>query len=136
LTLKKNKKILVYYPLAVYWSVLFVMTSLPSVKFVEKLKISDKIEHFFAYAVLGLLLTLALHMQNKFERLNSNYGFWSVVIIAIYAALDEIHQLFIPNRSGEILDWLADFLGALIASLLIRKFIKRFSEPVSTELSS
>jgi VanZ family protein len=106
------------------------------VKFVEKLKISDKIEHFFAYAVLGLLLTLALHMQNKFERLNSNYGFWSVVIIAIYAALDEIHQLFIPNRSGEILDWLADFLGALIASLLIRKFIKRFSEPVSTELSS
>ncbi len=128
--LKKNKKTLVYFPLAVYWLILLILTSLPSVKFVEELKISDKVEHLLAYFGLGVLFSLALHFQRKFPKLVDKYYAWSVLIISVYAMLDEIHQLFIPNRQGEVLDWLADFIGALIAAMVVKLFVQKSNEAV------
>ena len=37
-----------------------------------------------------------------------------------YAALDEIHQLFVPNRSGQVRDVLIDSVGILIGIILFR----------------
>ena len=44
----------------------------------------------------------------------------SVVIVSLsfcslYGASDEWHQSFVPGRDADILDWLADTLGASIA---------------------
>ncbi len=122
--LKKNKKTLVYYPLAIYWATLLVLTSLPSVKFIDKFKVSDKVEHLLAYFGLGILFSLSLHFQAKYLKLREKFWQWSIALISIYAALDEIHQLFIPNRQGDVSDWLADFLGVLIASFIVKKFVE------------
>ena len=43
------------------------------------------------------------------------------------AGLDEIHQIFIPSRTGDIVDWIADISGALIAVLLLGLILKYFS---------
>ena len=50
---------------------------------------------------------------------------WHVVLLAIgctYGALDEWYQSFVPGRTPEIADWLADvagvFLGCLIVALV------------------
>ena len=37
--------------------------------------------------------------------------------VALYGAADEIHQRFVPNRSCDVLDWLADTLGASLVFL-------------------
>jgi VanZ family protein len=37
--------------------------------------------------------------------------------IALFGALDEWHQQFIPGRSMDLFDWLADFSGATIGTL-------------------
>jgi VanZ family protein len=46
------------------------------------------------------------------------------VIASLYGASDELHQSFIPGRSPEIGDWVADTLGALIAVLLVAWLVK------------
>jgi VanZ family protein len=38
--------------------------------------------------------------------------------------LDEIHQIFIPGRYCELLDWFADFAGVLFAALFLNFLVK------------
>lgn len=67
--------------------------------------------HFTAYFILGLLVMTAIRQHD-----NSYYKsiLLTLVICVIYAASDEMHQLFIPGRSGEIKDVLIDSSGATI----------------------
>ena len=48
---------------------------------------------------------------------------WVYVIVLAYGILIEVVQMYIPYRSFELLDILADFTGILLASFLI-KFVK------------
>lgn len=80
---------------------------------------TDKIAHFLAYSVLGYLLA----------RARSVSGVSLVVILALgllYAASDEWHQSFVPNRSADAFDWVADALG-VFAGVFAYHFIHRRS---------
>ena len=44
-------------------------------------------------------------------------SFW---ICAVYAAIDEYHQLFVTGRNGSIYDFLIDMCGSIIVLLIIR----------------
>ena len=69
-----------------------------------------KIAHLFEYFVLGLL------MINYFKKYNNiNYLFVSMLLCIIYAFTDEIHQLFIPGRNGNIKDIFIDSIGSLVS---------------------
>jgi VanZ family protein len=39
---------------------------------------------------------------------------------SLYGAFDEIHQMFVPGRSPDILDWIADTTGAALAAGIMR----------------
>ncbi|MGB8317125.1 MAG: VanZ family protein [Ignavibacteriaceae bacterium] len=121
--IEKNKGKLLYIPLVIYWLVLLVLTTLPG-KELPKTGINDKIEHFTAYFLLGILLSLTLLFQNKFSKIKKYFTLFTGLIIGLYAALDEIHQLFIPGRNCDILDWTADMIGASIGILVIIFLIK------------
>ncbi len=116
--LERKKILLIYIPLAVYWTLLLVGTSLPADS-VPGFGIGDKLLHFFAYFVLTVLLSLTLLMQNKYHFLKEKYILFSIIIASVYGLLDEIHQSYIPGRSNDILDWIADTLGAITAVLLL-----------------
>ena len=72
--------------------------------------------YFGVYLVLGILVTNALISSNKFLH---NLILMALIICVLYAISDEIHQLFIPGRSGEVRDVLIDSTGALVGILLI-----------------
>ena len=38
-----------------------------------------------------------------------------------YAAIDEIHQLFVPDRAGRVVDVFIDSIGILIGIAIFRK---------------
>lgn len=116
--LERKKILLIYIPLAVYWTLLLVGTSLPADS-VPGFGIGDKLLHFFAYFVLTVLLSLTLLMQNKYHFLKEKHILFSIIIASVYGLLDEIHQSYIPGRSNDILDWIADTLGAITAVLLL-----------------
>jgi VanZ family protein len=90
--------------------------------------VSDKINHFGAYGLLSVLLYLNLYFQDKIKLLNKFPETFTVLIASIYGLLDELHQMFVPGRSAEFLDWLADFSGSLVAVLISRYLIKRFKQ--------
>jgi VanZ family protein len=122
--LEGRKKLFVYAPLIIYWTILFTATTLP-VESVPTFAISDKINHLVAYFILSALLYLTLIYQRKSKTLFTHAPSAAILIASVYGALDEIHQIFIPGRFADILDWLADFVGSLLGVLLISYLIKK-----------
>ena len=76
-------------------------------------RVIRKNAHFFAYLILGLLMINAI-------RNSGIYGKQSILIAlsicVIYAISDEIHQLFVPGRSGLVKDVIIDTAGAAVGA--------------------
>jgi hypothetical protein len=66
----------------------------------------DKLAHA---SIFGLMATLVL------RPFRSRPIVWSIIIVSLFGAADELHQNFTPGRSMDILDWVADTTGAVVA---------------------
>jgi VanZ family protein len=81
----------------------------------------DKFAHMTLYTGFGLVLNPALRSINK----TAEYPALASIFFGIlYAVSDEIHQIFVPNRSASFYDLIADFVGLLIAQFLIILYFK------------
>ena len=80
---------------------------------------ADKMVHAGLYAVLAALFYLA-----------GMGPVAAVAVTALYGITDEIHQMFVPGRSPELLDLLADLLGAVAGVWLVR-FVSHEAGPRS-----
>jgi VanZ family protein len=116
---------MVYFPLIIYWIILFIATTLPSNE-LPNMHVSDKIEHFSAYFILSVLLNLTMMFQGKYLLLKRKAWLFTILIIITYAGLDEVHQLFIPGRDCEFLDWVSDSSGVLLGIGLVRLLVIYF----------
>jgi len=76
-----------------------------------------KMAHFTVYFVLGVLVYRATHEGAKMEWKHIWIPFF---ICMAYAASDELHQLYVPGRSGQVTDVLIDSSGALLGILVTR----------------
>jgi VanZ family protein len=70
----------------------------------------DKVVHFFLF---GLLATLICRIQSGWRM-----AILAVAVTSAYGAMDELHQSFVPGRSCDVLDWVADTSGASLAVLI------------------
>lgn len=123
--IKENRSKILIFPLIAYWSLLFIGTSLPSDHLPLIIDLSDKIKHLLAFLGLGFLLSLNLHFQQKWSKISKYAFFYSLLICIFYGAVDEIHQLLVPNRSAELLDWVADVTGSILGILFAMFFLKK-----------
>lgn len=112
-----------YLPLAVYWSILFVGTSLPSDRAIT-FTVSDKFQHFAAYSILSFMLSLAFLVQDKHRAVKEKYLIMAVLVSSVYGTLDEIHQIFVPGRSADVFDLIADAIGSVTGAMLFYFFNK------------
>ncbi len=76
-----------------------------------------KSAHFSIYFILGMLVYRALSRDKQAKTSMKIIGV-GILICFAYACSDEIHQLFIDGRSGQIRDVLIDTSGALLGILL------------------
>lgn len=67
--------------------------------------------HFVVYLILGILVVNAL---KKSGVVGYKGIFWALIICILYAISDEIHQLYVPGRAGQIKDVVIDSLGAMV----------------------
>ena len=121
--LERNKVLLVYLPLIFYWILLFTLTTLPS-QSIPAVGVNDKLEHMLAYFGLSFLLYLTLLFQKKSIMLKKYAMLFTLLIVVFYGVLDEVHQLLIPGRSCELLDFLADMLGGILGIVLLKILIR------------
>lgn len=70
-----------------------------------------KSAHFFIYLLLGIFIVSFL---NEFSISTKRLVLLAIFLSFLYACSDEIHQLFVPGRSGQISDVLLDTLGASV----------------------
>lgn len=87
-----------------------------------------KLAHYSIYALGGMLIMNCIYTFTSVEKKAIVY---SAVIGVIYAASDEIHQLFIADRSGRIVDVVIDSLGILTGIaiyLLVKKILEIFTK--------
>lgn len=81
-----------------------------------------KAAHFFAYFMLGIFVFHAL--KKSVKSIWRRCGF-TMLISLVYAISDEVHQLFIPGRSGEVGDVMIDSLGAAVGLGVYLLFMRK-----------
>lgn len=103
-------------------AMIFDLSSRSSFAAVAYIHISDKLVHFILYAGLSASLLIGAR-KAPFTRMFSPY--WLVFILAVYFGVsDEYHQGFVPNRTVDIMDWLADTAGAAFGLIMIALLLK------------
>jgi VanZ family protein len=75
--------------------------------------------HFFIYFVLAFLVMNSLYIWD----IKTKTLIISGVICILYAISDELHQYFIAERSGNIIDVMWDSSASLISSYLYYKIV-------------
>ena len=79
-----------------------------------------KFTHFSGYLVGGVLIYFMYFYLNKLVNYKLKYiKLYSVVTGSIYAMTDELHQHFVPGRSGEIKDVLLDTSGVITGIIIV-----------------
>jgi VanZ family protein len=108
-----ERKTLVFWaPLLLWMGTVLVLSSLPG-STLPRVTIPniDKIVHYSEYFIMAILFMRAM-VSSADNRLTIQAVLVTLFIITFFAAFDEIHQLYIPGRSCDILDYAADMLGA------------------------
>ena len=83
-----------------------------------------KCAHMTEYSLLAFLLT-GFFCDIK-EKAAKKQLFLAWLFTTLYAATDELHQRFVPERSGELRDVAIDGLGALLGIFLFTLSLRLF----------
>ena len=86
--------------------------------------------HLTEYAILALLCRHAIRrsMKNFTSAWRWNEAGLALAIVFLYSASDELHQVFVPTRTGQVSDVLVDVSGGIIGLALLwlgKKFFCR-----------
>ncbi len=87
----------------------------------------DKIVHAGLYFVLTIFSVKSFLKQNLVRILNQK-PFYSAFVYAVVLglAVELVQYNFIPNRSGDVLDALANSVGSLLALFVVKKWTLSF----------
>jgi len=98
---------------------IFVLSSIPHLTppIIEFILL-DKLVHFVIYAFLSYLLFLAFFKTGK-NLFHKNAHLFSISIGILYALTDELHQKFVPGRSCDFFDFLADGIGVVLIQVIL-----------------
>ncbi len=115
-------------PLGLYAAGIFFASSLPKPPPLPSVAGADKVLHFAAYA--GLAVLCARAFRRRWPGLSPwGLGNLSLLAVALYGLTDEFHQAFVPGRTADPWDWLADILGAAAGTLAYLLAARRRSRP-------
>lgn len=84
-----------------------------------------KCAHFVLYTIGGFL---AVNYISTTKVQGKNIYIYAIIFTFVYAITDELHQLFVLGRSGEIRDVIIDTAGGSLGTMLfwmLRKIVRR-----------
>ncbi len=76
-----------------------------------------KTAHFIEYATFSIFIYRAL--KNTSNLSHANIIKFTLLLTILYAMSDEIHQTFVPSRTGKVRDVIIDAAGASTAIFLL-----------------
>lgn len=82
-----------------------------------------KVAHFTEYAILAFLARRAL-ITSSYALFQRRWFQLGLLLVVIYALLDEFHQSFVPSRTASIYDSAIDVAGGLTVLLILKVYGK------------
>ncbi|MFQ5586510.1 MAG: VanZ family protein, partial [Thermodesulfobacteriota bacterium] len=121
---KRGELRLFWLPLVAYMGLIFYLSSRPDLPDVMPgLTFGDKVAHLAAYALLAVLWVRAL--EKRWTAIDEKRLFIiAVLCTGLYGISDEIHQYFVPGRSADFLDAIADIAGGMVGARLSLRFMR------------
>jgi VanZ family protein len=87
--------------------------------FVGRIPYGDKLGHLGLTGTLSFLCNLALPSRElKIRRLR--YITWPTLVLGFLISVEEFSQAFIPTRTCDAVDWLADLTGLAVGQMVAR----------------
>ena len=122
-----RRKFLTWLPAILWAATIFFLSAQPTLpEIAPNISNFDKVEHFGAYGLLGLLVADALRRGNALTLPKT--ALLAILITLAYGASDEFHQRFVPNRSCDVWDWTADTVGGALAVVIYAAYESRRSQ--------
>jgi VanZ family protein len=81
----------------------------------------DKLLHYSFFSILSFFVYFTLCYQNKMWFLKKHRTVITLVTVLLLGASIEIIQLYIPGRSTNIFDMIANLFGALFTIFIIKR---------------
>ena len=103
-------------PVILMMALIFAASSIPNLRRLPG-GVSDKSGHSIGYAMLAGFLLRAL-AGGRLRGVTWTRGLLAILLATCYGATDEFHQLFVPGRSADRYDVLADCIGATLGVAL------------------
>jgi VanZ family protein len=123
LTLVQSTPIRIMLPVA-WMGLIFALSHQPTLPYPQDLdaKIVSTLGHVTVYAVLAALVWWALGSTGV-------SGSWrvalAVAVAVLYGVTDEWHQSFVPGRTPDVRDIVADTTGAVLAMVVVTWLARR-----------
>jgi VanZ family protein len=103
---------LAWAPACAYMALIWAVSSIAiPFSITQTIPLRDKGVHFVEYAILGFLVAQAVRRSWPKEPWLRT-ALFSLWVAFAWGVLDELHQAFVPGRSGDTLDLIADLAGA------------------------
>jgi len=106
-------------PVVIYAIFIFSVSAVPGKNIPDLFPKQDILFHAVEYAIFAFLVSRAVKEYYPNQK-SGRRLFWVFAVVIAYAALDEIHQLFVPYRTASMFDVVIDGAGCLIGSIIYR----------------
>ena len=108
-----------FMPLAINCGIIFALSAMshPPIPGFMLFEGSDKVLHCTAYAAVGF--SALWHYYYLTGRCDAESIIKSILFSAVYGLSDEVHQLFVPYRQFDLLDFAADVFGASLGMTVL-----------------
>lgn len=115
--------------IAWFFVVLYIMClpgkEIPQVGWLESINF-DKLVHVGVFALLTFLFCWPFYKSSFTQKERLSYFLKITIASSVWGLVIELLQkYFIPGRNYDLIDWLADSLGSLIAYIISRKTLMK-----------
>lgn len=113
--------------LALVWmGLIYYLSGRPAFDIEQLFFAQDKVAHAVVFGILGALFLASMQPASEGYRLRQLW--MAVALTGLYGVVDEWHQAFVPGRTPDAWDVVADTLGAVVAVALMYR-LARASAP-------
>lgn len=121
-----HTRIFVFYwlPVILTCLLIFIQSSYPATQSLPSILHMDKLAHVGAYALLGFLF-FRLFQSTSILKSAVLLVILSALASSLYGISDEIHQHFVPSRTADIMDVMADVTGSVLGAIFAQIFLNR-----------
>jgi len=124
----KGFKFIKYLMPSILWgAIIFFIISIPKSTIPDSrllaIKNIDKVIHITMFFIFSFLLCFGFLKQKVLQHPRNYFLTYAIIFGIFYGALTEIMQaVWFVSRSGNVLDFFANSLGAIIGALVFRAF--------------